>query len=263
MKFSIHQASHIGNRKYNQDRVAYACHKDTLMLVLADGMGGHLHGEIAAGLAIAAFVESFERQPSMTDPDDFITVTMRDAHHRIMNLPHPLDGAFPGTTCVAAIIQNGTLYVGHAGDSRLYVLRGGKIVARTLDHSVVQSLLKLGIIDIDEARTHPQRNQISNCLGGVEDLFEIEIGKPVVLQPGDVVFLCSDGLSGPFSDKELAAAFAFSVTPVTTSLDDLIARAVEREQGHADNATGIAMRWGSGVPVSDGDAMNVQILDIK
>jgi serine/threonine protein phosphatase PrpC len=263
MKFSIHQASHIGNRKYNQDRVAYACHKDTLMLVLADGMGGHLHGEIAAGLAIASFVESFEHQLSMTDPDDFITATMRDAHHRIMNLPHPLDGAFPGTTCVAAIIQNGTLYVGHAGDSRLYLLRGGKIVARTLDHSVVQSLLALGIIDIDEARTHPQRNQISNCLGGVEDLFEIELGKPVVLQAGDVVFLCSDGLSGPFSDKELAAAFAFAVTSVTISLDDLIARAVEREQGYADNATGIAMRWGSGVPACDGDAMNVQILDIK
>ena len=263
MKFSIHQASHIGNRKYNQDRVAYACHNDTLMLVLADGMGGHLHGEIAAGLAIASFVESFEHQLSMADPDDFITATMRDAHHRIMNLPHPLDGAFPGTTCVAAIIQNGTLYVGHAGDSRLYLLRGGKIVARTLDHSVVQSLLALGIIDADEARTHPQRNQISNCLGGVEDLFEIELGKPVVLQEGDVVFLCSDGLSGPFSDKELAAAFAFAVTSVTTSLDDLITRAVAREQGRADNATGIAMRWGSNVPASDGDAVIVHVLDIK
>jgi serine/threonine protein phosphatase PrpC len=263
MKFSIHQASHIGNRKYNQDRVAYACHKDTLMLVLADGMGGHLHGEIAAGLAIEAFVESFAHQSSMADPDGFMSVTMRDAHHRIMNLPHPLDGAFPGTTCVAAIIQNGTLYVGHAGDSRLYLLRGGKIVARTLDHSVVQSLLALGIIDIEEARSHPQRNQISNCLGGVEDLFEIELGKPVVLQAGDVVFLCSDGLSGPFSDKELAAAFALSVTSVVTSLDDLIVRAVAREKGRADNATGIAMRWGGAEPACDGDAAIIQVLDIK
>ena len=261
MNFSIHQASHIGNRKYNQDRVAYAYNKETLLLVLADGMGGHLHGEIAAGLAIDTFVKSFEQQSVEIDPIEFMSVTMRAAHLRIMDLPQPLDHAFPGTTCVAALIQNGMLYFGHAGDSRLYLQRGGKTVARTLDHSPVQSWLALGIIDEDEARTHPKRNQISNCLGGVEDLFEIELGKPVALQSGDVIFLCSDGLSGPFSDKELAAAFAFAVTPVATSLDDLIVRAVAREKGKADNATGIALRWGSSEPAHD--AAMTQLLEIK
>jgi serine/threonine protein phosphatase PrpC len=261
MNFSIHQASHIGNRKYNQDRVAYAYNNDTLLLVLADGMGGHLHGEIAAGLAIDTFIDSFEKQLVTTGPEEFMSVAMRAAHQRIMDLPEPLDHAFPGTTCVAALIQDGKLYFGHAGDSRLYLLRGGKIVARTLDHSLVQSWLVLGIIDEDEARTHPKRNQISNCLGGVEDLFEIELGKPVALQSGDVVFLCSDGLSGPFSERELAAAFAFAVTPVATSLDDLIVRAVARENGKADNATGIAMRWGSSEPAHDG--AKTYVLEIK
>jgi serine/threonine protein phosphatase PrpC len=263
MNFSIHQASHIGNRKYNQDRVAYAYNKETLLLVLADGMGGHLHGEIAAGLAIDTFVKSFEQQSVEIDPIEFMSVTMRAAHLRIMDLPQPLDHAFPGTTCVAALIQNGMLYFGHAGDSRLYLQRGGKTVARTLDHSPVQSWLALGIIDEDEARTHPKRNQISNCLGGVEDLFEIELGKPVALQSGDVIFLCSDGLSGPFSDKELAAAFAFAVTPVATSLDDLIVRAVAREKGKADNATGLALRWGSSEAVHDTNEIVVQVLDIR
>ncbi len=263
MNFSIHQASHIGNRKYNQDRVAYAYNKETLLLVLADGMGGHLHGEIAAGLAIDTFVKSFEQQSVEIDPNEFMSVTMRAAHLRIMDLPQPLDHAFPGTTCVAALIQNGMLYFGHAGDSRLYLQRGGKTVARTLDHSPVQSWLALGIIDEDEARTHPKRNQISNCLGGVEDLFEIELGKPVALQSGDVIFLCSDGLSGPFSDKELAAAFAFAVTPVATSLDDLIVRAVAREKGKADNATGLALRWGSSEAVHDTNEIVVQVLDIR
>jgi len=263
MNFSIHQASHIGNRKYNQDRVAYAYNKETLLLVLADGMGGHLHGEIAAGLAIDTFVKSFEQQSVEIDPNEFMSVTMRAAHLRIMDLPQQLDHAFPGTTCVAALIQNGMLYFGHAGDSRLYLQRGGKTVARTLDHSPVQSWLALGIIDEDEARTHPKRNQISNCLGGVEDLFEIELGKPVALQSGDVIFLCSDGLSGPFSDKELAAAFAFAVTPVATSLDDLIVRAVAREKGKADNATGLALRWGSSEAVHDTNEIVVQILDIR
>jgi serine/threonine protein phosphatase PrpC len=261
MNFSIHQASHIGNRKYNQDRVAYAYRQDTLLLVLADGMGGHLHGEIAAGLAIDTFINSFEQWSIATGPDEFMSVAMRAAHQRIMDLPEPLDHAFPGTTCVVATIQNGMLYFGHAGDSRLYLLRGGKIVARTLDHSLVQSWLALGIIDEDEARTHPRRNQISNCLGGVEDMFEIELGKSVALQSGDVVFLCSDGLSGPFSERELAAAFAFSVTPVATSLDDLIVRAVARENGKADNATGIAMRWGGSEPAHNG--AKTHVLEIK
>ncbi|MEO8342492.1 MAG: protein phosphatase 2C domain-containing protein, partial [Gallionella sp.] len=82
MNFSIHQASNIGNRKFNQDRVAYAYTNDALLLVLADGMGGHLHGELAAGLAIETFVESFGQhaQPRIADPDDFLRETMRYTH---------------------------------------------------------------------------------------------------------------------------------------------------------------------------------------
>jgi len=261
MNFSIHQASHIGARKFNQDRVAYAYNNDAVLLVLADGMGGHLHGEIAAALAMDTFVESFERQVVIDEPDEFMSVTMRAAHQRIMDLPQPLDHAFPGTTCVAALIQNGTLYFGHAGDSRLYLLRGGKIVARTLDHSMVQMWLGLGIIDEEEARSHPRRNQITNCLGGVEDMFEIELGKSLALQSEDVLFLCSDGLSGPFTDKELLSAFAKST--VVTALDKLIETAIAREKGKADNATGIAMRWGGREAVHDAVTTVTQILEIK
>lgn len=261
MKFSIHQASHIGNRKYNQDRVAYAYSRDALLLVLADGMGGHLLGEVAAGLAMETFVKSFGGHVHIDNPLDFLSNTMRAAHRRIMDLPQPMDHAFPGTTCVAALIQDGKLYWGHAGDSRLYLLRNGAVFAKTLDHSMVQMWLECGVIDEEEARTHPRRNQITNCLGGVEDMFEIELGNPVVLQSGDVVLLCSDGLCGPFVDKELTAAFGGS--PVESVLDKLIVRALALENGHADNATGIALRWGNDEAAHDTEVTVSHVLEIE
>ncbi|HUW76624.1 MAG TPA: protein phosphatase 2C domain-containing protein, partial [Gallionella sp.] len=258
MNFSIHQASHIGNRRFNQDRVAYVFSNEILLLVLADGMGGHLHGELAAGMTIDTFVEAFGQvnQPQIADPDKFILDAMQQAHDRIMSLPHDNDmGGFPGTTCVAALIQDGKMYWGHAGDSRLYLLRDGKVAARTTDHSIVQHWVETGQITAEEARVHPQRNHITHCLGGIEDVFYMEHGKPLGLQSGDVLLLGSDGLWGPFTDSELADAFADE--PVAFVLDVLIETAVQRESGHSDNATGLVVRWGehetrhdSAVPVS-------------
>jgi len=252
--------SHIGNRKYNQDRVAYAYNKDALLLVLADGMGGHLHGEVAAGLVMDTFVTEFSLQTHIDDPSGFLSDTMLRAHQRIMALPHHDEGNFPGTTCVAALIQGGEIYWGHAGDSRLYLLRNGKVSARTLDHSMVQMWLELGVIDEQEARTHPKRNQITNCLGGVEDLFSMESATPVKLLPGDVVVLCSDGLCGPIVDKEMIAAF--SSEPVGAALDKLIASALSLENGRADNVTGLAMRWENGAIAHDTNETVCHVLGI-
>ncbi|HEU0282882.1 MAG TPA: protein phosphatase 2C domain-containing protein [Gallionella sp.] len=264
MNFSIHQASHIGNRKYNQDRAAYAYSSDTLLLVLADGMGGHLHGEVAADMIIGTFVESFGRdaQPRIADPEEFVSGTMRYAHERIMRFSHDKAlGGYPGSTCVAALIQNGKVYWGHAGDSRLYLLRDGAVLARTRDHSMVQQWFEWGMITAEEARVHPQRNQITNCLGGVEGIFSMESGEPVALQSGDVLLLGSDGLWGPFTDQELAEAFASH--PAQAALDDLILRALEREAGHSDNITGIAVRWGEGEAAHDTDKPVCHILEIS
>jgi len=245
MNFSIHQASHIGNRKFNQDRVAYAYSNEALLLVLADGMGGHLHGEIAASMTIDTFIETFggNAQPRLEDPEKFIAEAMTHAHERIMRLPYNRDlGGFPGTTCVAALIQDGRVYWGHAGDSRLYLLRDGEVLYRTNDHSVVQQWVDSGMISPEEARSHPQRNQITNCIGGLEDTFFVEPGGTIELQSGDLILLGSDGLWGPFSDEELVSAFA--PAQVAEALDVLIASAVEREAGHSDNSTGVAVGWG-------------------
>ena len=245
MNFSIHQASHIGNRKFNQDRVSYAYSNDALLMVLADGMGGHLKGELAAGAIVDTFAECFEQQAQLRIPDPmkFLVDTMRGAHERIVDFSHQMGlGGFPGSTCVAAIVQDNKVYWGHAGDSRLYVLRDGKVLTRTYDHSVVSQWLESGVINAAEARVHPHRNQITNCLGGSDEIYYMEPGGPVSLQTGDVLLLGSDGLWSPFTDTELVDAFASR--PVAEVLDQLISLALERESGHSDNVTGLAMRWG-------------------
>ena len=262
MNFTIHQASHIGDRRYNQDRAAYAYNSDALLLVLADGMGGHLHGEIAANLIVETFVELFGQTPHISEPLGFISSAMHSAHERIMRLAHEQSlGGFPGSTCVAALLKDGIAYWGHAGDSRLYLLRDGDVIARTNDHSMVQQWLRWGVLNHEEARVHPQRNQITNCLGGVEDMFYMESGKPAALMPGDVLLLCSDGLWGAYSDFELACAFA--TDPVEQVLDQLIAKAIIRGASQADNATGIAMRYTLGNACDDTPLPVCHILKIS
>ena len=247
MNFSIRQISHIGNRRFNQDRVAYAYSNEALLLVLADGMGGHLNGELAASLTIDTFVESFGNQahPRIAQPEKFLPNAMAHAHRRIMRLPHDRSmGGFPGTTCVSVLIQDGLMYWGYAGDSRLYLLRNGGVHVRTKDHSVVQQWVEEGRITDEQARVHSQRNQITNCLGGVEDSFYAETGQPIPLKQGDVILLGSDGLWGPFTDKELAESF--NSPSLDEILDKLVQLALEREAGSSDNITGVAVRWGDG-----------------
>lgn len=245
MKFAIYQSSRIGGRKYNQDRSAYAYSDRALLLVLADGMGGHLHGEIAAQMAVQVFVESFEQAalPRVPEPDAFLREVMQRAHKNIISYAreHMLPGN-PGTTCVAALVQDGQVCWAHAGDSRLYLLRGREVVSRTRDHSVVQQWADWGVIKPEEMRTHPDRNRITNCLGGVEDMFFVESAPAVPLQSGDVLLLCSDGLWGPLSDAEMAADLLG--TPLPATLDHLISKALEREGARADNSTGVVARWG-------------------
>ena len=242
MKFSIHQASLIGDRKYNQDRVAFAYSQHALLMVLADGMGGHSHGELAAGIAIEVFIDAFSRHgnQAFADPQDFLVATMQAAHQGIMQLPNDKDVGFPGTTCVAALIQDGVMYSAYAGDSRLYVLRNNAVLHRTRDHSMVQQWVDWGVISEEEGRVHPRRNQITNCLGGIEEMFYAESCTAVPLQMGDRVLLCSDGLWGPFSDDEIAAALK---TASDSELNNLMLAAHQREGGRSDNITGVALAW--------------------
>lgn len=168
MKFSIYQDTEIGGRPVNQDRMGYAYTRDCLLLLVADGMGGHLRGEIAAQIAAQAIADSFQRQarPTLSDPEGFLVQALRNAHEQILayqaseRLVEP-----PRTTVVACIVQGDTAWWAHAGDSRLYWIRDGASIQRTRDHSRVETLVAFGLLQPGDAAMHPDRNRLHNCLG--------------------------------------------------------------------------------------------------
>lgn len=246
MKFAVYQTSQIGGRKYNQDRVAYAYTDEALLLVLADGMGGHLHGELAAQIAIHTFMQSFAQvaKPRIPDPEAFLRDVTKLSHEAIIRYARDNElGGNPGTTCVAALIQDELVNWAHAGDSRFYLLRNKTVRAVTHDHSVVQQWADWGIITHDEMKSHPDRNKITNCLGGVDDMFYVESSTRVPVQSGDVLLLCSDGLWSPLLDKEMAEVLALE--ELSSAMDKLVEIALYRDQPRADNTTAVVARWGT------------------
>jgi serine/threonine protein phosphatase PrpC len=264
MKFAVYQTSQIGGRKYNQDRVAYAYTDDALLLVLADGMGGHLHGEIAAQIAVHTFMQAFAQvaKPRVPDPEAFLREVTKQGHEAIIRYAHDNQlGGNPGTTCVAALVQDGQVNWAHAGDSRFYLLRDKAVAAVTHDHSIVQQWADWGIITIDEMKTHPDRNKITNCLGGVEDSFYVESSTRIPVQSGDVLLLCSDGLWSPLLDKEMAEVWA--AEPLPRALDKLIGISLLREQARADNTTAVVVRLGAGEEEHKADMPMCMVLDYR
>jgi serine/threonine protein phosphatase PrpC len=169
-------------------------------------------------------------------------------------------GGNPGTTCVAALVQDGEACWAHAGDSRLYLLRDGEIAAVTHDHSVVQQWADWGIIGTDEMKTHPERNKITNCLGGVGELFFSEPTAAIPLQSGDVLLLCSDGLWSPLVDSEIANGFRS--VPLAATLDQMMGTAINRDGLRADNTTAVVIRWGSGEEAHVAPTPVCQVLEL-
>ena len=265
MNFSVFQASRVGGRKYNQDRVAYAYSEESLLLVLADGMGGHLHGEVAAQTAVHVYMQSFAQvaKPRIPKPEVFLSEVMKNAHATIIQYArdHRLGGN-PGTTCVAAVIQEGQVWWAHAGDSRLYMVRGEEVSILTHDHSMVQQWADWGIISQEETKIHPDRNKITNCLGGVEDMFYVDPGPaPLKLEQKDELLLCSDGLWSPLTDSEIAAALSHSTLEV--ALDQLMGEAIYREGASADNTSVVAARIGDGEKPHHTDEPVCKVLEYR
>ncbi len=243
MRFTIFQESRIGKRRTNQDRVAYSYTRDALLMVLADGMGGHLYGEVAAQISVQFIAQSFQQEarPKVTDPVLFLSRVLSNAHHAILDYAfdkHLAD--IPRTTIVACLIQEGVAHWAHAGDSRLYMIRKGRLVAQTRDHSRVQLMLDQGLLDAEAAAVHPGRNRIFSCLGGNHPP-QIEFSRGASLANGDVIAICSDGVWGPLEPDALVKSLADG--RVMESVPKIMNEA-ELLGGHqCDNMTLIAMTW--------------------
>ncbi|MCO5108407.1 MAG: serine/threonine-protein phosphatase [Burkholderiaceae bacterium] len=254
MRFSIYQDSLIGARASNQDRMGYCYTRDCLLMLVADGMGGHMRGEVAAHLALQVAASTFQEdaRPTLADPPAFLDRALRRAHREILRYQdmHGLPES-PRTTIVACVVQQGRAWWAHAGDSRLYLLRGGRVMLRTRDHSKVQNLIDLGMIDERDSATHPERNKVLNCLGSP---FEptIELGGDVALQPGDTLMLCSDGVWSALPEDDLIEPL--TAGSVMTGVPRLVQQAVGHAGPMADNATALAMTWeAEGVGLSSDD----------
>ena len=243
MKFTIYQESRLGKRRNNEDRLAHCYSRDALLMVIADGMGGHYYGEVAAQIAVQYITEAFQREanPRISDPFFFLNRAMLNAHRAVLDYAnaHKLQDS-PRTTCVACLIQESIAYWAHAGDSRLYVIRGGKVLVRTRDHSRVQLLIDQGMINPAQALTHPERNKVYSCLGGRRDP-GIELSRKTPLESGDVVALCTDGLWGLYSDEALASAF--DRENLMKAMPELMEQADARGGQSADNLSIVIVRW--------------------
>jgi len=247
MKFTIYQSSRQGPREYNQDRIAYSYSKDALLAVVADGMGGHRHGEVAAQMAVGMLTEAFQRMalPILANPFKFLGDHIRQIHdaiesHAILNnLPEN-----PRTTLVAAVVQHDELYCAHVGDSRLYHIRDGRVIFSTEDHSKVQMLYRKGMIRKEEMLTHPERNKVYNCVGG-EVLPQVDLATKKPLRDGDVLMLCTDGLWSLVSSEEIGEILNNGA--VTDTVPVLMELAESRLDQHGDNMSVIACNWG-GLP---------------
>jgi serine/threonine protein phosphatase PrpC len=243
MRFSIFQDSALGARSVNQDRMGYCFTRASLLMLVADGMGGHLRGEVAAQIAMQTVGAVFQQsaRPQLVDPIGFLDYSLRMAHRDILKYQelHMLPEA-PRTTVVACVVQDGRAWWAHAGDSRLYWIRDGVQLGRTRDHSKVENLVALGLLQPHESERHPERNKVLNCLGSpFEPTIEISAGVP--LQPGDTILLCSDGLWSSIQEAALCRRLAGA--PVSTAVPELVRDAVAAAGRGADNTTALAMTW--------------------
>lgn len=242
MKFSVFQVSRKGGRQLNEDRMGYSYTRASTILLLADGMGGHPEGEVAAQLALQSMSALYQRQatPEVADAHAFLNAAVLTAHRQIIK--YAIERGMldtPRTTVVAALVQGGCVNWVHCGDSRLYFVRQGQLVTRTRDHSYLEQPPK-GHSTSPRLAERMNRNILYTCLGSpTKPVFDI--AGPVSLQQGDKILLCSDGLWGSVNESDIVDEL--SARPVAQSVPLLVESALQRAGASSDNVTAIALEW--------------------
>lgn len=219
--------------------------KHGMLLVVCDGMGGASAGEVASHLAVETVVERV-RAANPADP----AAALRDAIEAANDKVHTqasanADQRGMGTTCTAVLLRGPEVWIGHVGDSRAYLVRGGKVHKLTKDHSLVAELIEKGHLTEAEAKHDHRRNVVTRSVGALEHV-QVDAERVVdKLKPGDAVVVCSDGLHGQVTDYEIGMiATEHSPAEACEGLIDLA-----NERGGPDNITAIVVRVG-GAPAA-------------
>lgn len=244
MKYAVYQNSRTGGRQKNEDRIGYVQSRTGLLMVVADGMGGHAKGEIASQTVVRVVTEMFQERarPALADVTEFLLDSIYAAHESINQyaLEHNLPDV-PRTTCVVCVVQNGRAAWAHVGDSRLYHFGRGGFLGRTRDHSVVQQLLDDGLLEEHNAGQHPDRNKLYTSVGGFV-LPHIELSPTVILHDGDVLVLCTDGFWSELDVPEMLSALR--AYPLQRAVNHMMDFAEYRAGTGGDNLSVVAMRYG-------------------
>ena len=236
---SVAALTDVGRVRSNNEDAYGKCWMadESLLVVVCDGMGGHEAGEVASGLAVRV-VEEVMSQDLDTDPRERIYNALLEANTAILEEGSRSGTSGMGTTSIIAHVKGPTVYLGLVGDSRLFHIRNGRVLWRTLDHTRVQMLVDEGIISDEESRTHPEAGMLTRALGHskMADGRPLEpdvLLEPLLLKPDDVLVLSSDGLHDLVYDWEIAQAVA-GRTP-----EDAAAQLVKMacDRGGHDNVT--------------------------
>ena len=237
-------------RSGNEDN--YIVVPDRGIFVVADGMGGHAAGEVASEMAVRHVARELGSLRGLSDEQvaDRMRTAIRGANGAIFQrtLTEP-DKRGMGTTVTALVLYDARFLIGQVGDSRAYLLRDGKLMQLTKDHSYVQEQVDAGYLTPDQARTHPYSNVITRCVGANSDVMpDVYVG---AAKPMDLFLLASDGLTGMVEDPELVQVLASGRTP-QEQVDALIAEA--NRHGGLDNITAVIVRVDSVEPAPGGDS---------
>jgi PPM family protein phosphatase len=214
MEAEIVAISRDGGRRYNEDVYGHWNDGRYIGCLVSDGAGGHGGGDVASSIAKKFVLESFANHPTIDRE------VLRDLIERAnlsvvaRQCENKEQSAMRATVVLAAIdIERREMVWAHCGDSRAYLFRQGKLIARTKDHSLVQQMVEGGMLDDEGARLHPTRNLLLSALGSMDEPLEVSVSEVINIQSEDVLLLCSDGIWEPIGDQKILEKLTESPSP--------------------------------------------------
>lgn len=252
MKISYQAVTDVGRkRKGNED--SFCANPEQRLYVVADGMGGHAAGEVASKVAVEAINEfvvltsgdeeitwPFGLDENISYDGNRLKTAIRYANRKVIEATRER-AEYEGmaTTIAAVLVESESANIGHVGDSRIYLFREGALSQLTSDHSWVNEQIQSGVISAEQARSHPLRNVVTRALGGKPDLqVDMQVQK---MRAGDLLLLCSDGLTTMLPDPEIQEAVKAAGADLEKAARDLVAAA--NAKGGDDNITVVLIRF--------------------